>query len=45
VWLAWGTADALQAERLQLEGDRSAVRRQTVEQAFHRLAALLGVAA
>lgn len=43
VWLAWGTADALQAERLQLPGDRSAVRRQTVEQAFRRVGEVLGL--
>jgi nicotinamide-nucleotide amidase len=39
VWLAWGTASDVQAVRLQLDGDRSAVRRQTVEQAFLRLLA------
>jgi len=38
VWLAWGRADRLQAERLQLAGDRSAVRRQTVQIALQRLA-------
>jgi nicotinamide-nucleotide amidase len=43
VWLAWGTAGALQAERLQLRGDRSAIRRQTVEQAFCRLGQTLGL--
>jgi nicotinamide-nucleotide amidase len=43
VWLAWGTAGAVQAERLQLQGDRSAVRRQTVEQAFRRLGQTLGM--
>jgi nicotinamide-nucleotide amidase len=43
VWLAWGGAGAVQAERLQLSGDRSAVRRQTVEQAFRRIAEALGI--
>jgi nicotinamide-nucleotide amidase len=43
VWLAWGAADALRAERLQLPGDRSAVRRQTVEQAFRRVGEALGL--
>ncbi|MEW6707991.1 MAG: CinA family protein [Pseudomonadota bacterium] len=47
VWLAWGVADTagtpqLQAERLQLRGDRSAVRRQAVEQALRRLGETLG---
>ena len=47
VWLAWamkaGEGDAeLGARRLQLQGDRSAVRQQTVEQAFACLQALLG---
>ena len=37
VWLAWGTAGALQAERLQLDGDRAAVRAQSVAQALRRL--------
>lgn len=43
VWLAWGMAGAVQAERLQLQGDRSAVRRQTVEQAFRRVGQALGL--
>jgi nicotinamide-nucleotide amidase len=43
VWLAWGTADRIQAERLQLGGGRSAVRRQTVEQALRRLGEALGI--
>jgi nicotinamide-nucleotide amidase len=38
VWLAWGRAGALQAERLQLGGDRDAVRAATVAQALQRLA-------
>ena len=38
VWLAWGRADALHAERLQLSGDRDAVRAATVAQALQRLA-------
>ena len=38
-----GIAGALQAERLQLPGDRSAVRRQTVEQALRRVGEALGL--
>ncbi len=38
VWLAWGRGGALQAERLQLGGDRDAVRGATVAQALQRLA-------
>jgi nicotinamide-nucleotide amidase len=42
VWLAWARADgACEAECLRLQGDRSTVRRQTVEAAFARLGALL----
>ena len=37
VWLAWGTADAQRAERLQLPGDRDAVRNATVVAALQRL--------
>jgi nicotinamide-nucleotide amidase len=37
VWLAWGRAGALQAERLQLAGDRAAVREATVHAALLRL--------
>jgi len=37
VWLAWGTASGLQAERLQLPGDRSTVRWATVQAALRRL--------
>ncbi|MDP2005933.1 MAG: CinA family protein [Rubrivivax sp.] len=37
VWLAWGTAGGLQAERLQLAGDRTAVRWATVQAALRRL--------
>lgn len=37
VWLAWGRAGAIQAERLQLAGDRSAVREATVARALQRL--------
>jgi nicotinamide-nucleotide amidase len=40
VWLAWGDARQVQAERLQLSGDRAAVRRATVEAALDRLLAL-----
>ena len=43
VWRAWGTAGAVQAERLQLQGDRSAVRRQTVEQALRRVGETVGL--
>lgn len=38
VWLAWGRAGAVRAERLQLGGDRDAVRAATVAQALQRLA-------
>ena len=38
VWLAWGTAAGVQAERLQLGGDRDAVRHATVQVALQRLA-------
>ena len=37
VWLAWGTAHQVQAERLQLEGDRDAVRSATVAATLQRL--------
>ena len=37
VWLAWGTAGGVQAERLQLAGDRDAVRAATVHAALARL--------
>ena len=37
VWLAWGTADDVHAERLQLPGDRAAVRGATVAAALQRL--------
>jgi len=37
VWLAWGTARELRVERLQLEGDRDAVRLATVRAALQRL--------
>jgi nicotinamide-nucleotide amidase len=37
VWLAWGTASGVQAERLQLGGDRDAVRSATVRAALRRL--------
>ncbi|WP_425256654.1 CinA family protein [Rubrivivax sp. RP6-9] len=39
VWLAWGTAAGVQAELLQLPGDRSAVREATVAAALARLLA------
>jgi nicotinamide-nucleotide amidase len=38
VWLAWGRAGSVQAERLQLPGDRDAVRGATVAMALLRLA-------
>lgn len=38
VWLAWGTAEQVHAERLQLPGDRTAVRSATVAAALQRLA-------
>ncbi|MCA3241572.1 MAG: CinA family protein [Rubrivivax sp.] len=38
VWLAWGRAGAVQAERLQLGGDRDDVRGATVAMALLRLA-------
>jgi nicotinamide-nucleotide amidase len=39
VWLAWGWRDApVHAERLQLDGDRAAVRRATLRVALERLA-------
>ena len=34
VWLAWGDAEQLYSQRCQFAGDRSAVRRQTVERAL-----------
>jgi nicotinamide-nucleotide amidase len=37
VWLAWGTDGHVRAARLQLAGDRAAVRRQTVHEALERL--------
>jgi nicotinamide-nucleotide amidase len=37
VWLAWGTAQVVHAERLQLPGDRDAVRGATVTAALQRL--------
>ena len=40
VWLAWGTAAGVQAELLQLPGDRSAVREATVAVALARLLAV-----
>jgi nicotinamide-nucleotide amidase len=39
VWLAWATAAGVQAELLQLQGDRSAVRAATVHAALRRLRA------
>ena len=37
VWLAWATAADVHAERLQLTGDRAAVRAATVQAALQRL--------
>ena len=37
VWLAWATAAVVQAERLQLDGDRAAVRAATVQATLQRL--------
>jgi nicotinamide-nucleotide amidase len=37
VWLAWGDAAGTEAERLQLGGDRDAVRAATVQRALQRL--------
>lgn len=37
VWLAWGDASGIRAERLQLAGDRAAVRAGTVAAALARL--------
>ena len=37
VWLAWGSVASVRAERLQLPGDRAAVRATTVQAALARL--------
>jgi len=37
VWLAWGTVGGVQAELLQLDGDRDAVRSASVRAALQRL--------
>ena len=42
VWLAWATTAGAHAERLQLDGDRAAVRAATVQAALRRLLALAG---
>lgn len=39
VWIAWGDADSISTERLQLTGDRTAVRAQTVQAVLQRLRA------
>lgn len=39
VWIAWGDADSIQAERFLFDGDREAVREQTIDTA---LSGLLG---
>lgn len=38
VWLAWGRGGEIRSERLQLDGDRDAVRGATVAAVLHRLA-------
>ena len=43
VWLAWCSAQGVQAERLQLPGDRSAVREATVATALARLLATVNL--
>ena len=43
VWLAWGTALRVQAERLQLDGDRAPVRGATVTAALKRACQEAGV--
>lgn len=37
VWMAWGSAGRVQTERLQLDGDRAAVREATAAAALRRL--------
>ena len=44
VWLAWGCADRVWARRLQLSGDRAAVREQTVQEALQTLIDAVGAA-
>ena len=44
VWLAWASAAGVQAERLQLAGDRAAVRAATVQAALLQLVRLLQAA-
>jgi len=41
VWLAWGDAQGIQAKRLQLAGDRDAVRGAAVQQALQHLLAFV----
>jgi glyoxylate/hydroxypyruvate reductase A len=45
VWLAWGRAGHIHSERLQCQGDRDAVRAQTVQQVLRRLLEATAVAA
>jgi nicotinamide-nucleotide amidase len=45
VWLAWGTAQGVHALRLQLQGDRAAVRAATVAAALARLIEAAGAPA
>lgn len=44
VWLAWGRAGDIRSERLQCQGDRDAVRDETVNQALLRLCEATAVA-
>lgn len=41
VWIAWGDADSIQAERFLFDGDREAVREQTIDTALSRLLGFL----
>ncbi len=45
VWLAWSSTDGTAAERLDLRGDREAVRRQSVARALEGLLERVGAAA
>lgn len=42
VWICWGAAEQLIAERFQFDGDRDSVRRQTVKAALEGLIRLTG---
>jgi len=41
VWIAWGDADSIQAERFLFDGDREAVREQAIDTALSRLLGFL----